>query len=120
VADRLRTAFEIHVVSFLVGVQTLAARLAHGRGSVVAMASAAIDIVYPGSLANGTTKAALRRVIDQLAVELAPRVIGVNSIAPGAIATPMTERRWAEELSPNSTGRSFRWAGKVTRQQSVA
>jgi NAD(P)-dependent dehydrogenase (short-subunit alcohol dehydrogenase family) len=97
VADLLRAAFEVHVVSFVVGVQKLADRLVEGKGSVVAIVSAGMDIVYPATLAYGSTKAALRRTIDQLSVELGGRGIRINGIAPGAVATPMTEASWSDK-----------------------
>lgn len=96
-AAQLRAAFEIHVVSFVAGVQGLVERLVEGGGSVVATASAAMDVLYPATLAYGSSKAALRRAIDQLAVELAPRGIRVNGVAPGAIRTPMTQAAWSDE-----------------------
>ena len=96
-AAQLRFAFEVHVISFVVAVQALADRLEEGRGSVVAVASMAMDVITPATLAYGVTKAALRRAIDQLAVELGGRGIRVNGVAPGAIATPMTNEAWANE-----------------------
>jgi len=95
--EQLRLAFETHVVSFVIAVQGLADRLERAGGSVVAIVSAAMDVIYPATLAYGTTKAALRRAINQLAVELAERKIRVNGIAPGAIATPMTQAAWSSE-----------------------
>ena len=43
----------------------------------------------PGSFAYGTAKGAVVNVTRELAVELAPRGINVNAIAPGFIDTPM-------------------------------
>jgi NAD(P)-dependent dehydrogenase (short-subunit alcohol dehydrogenase family) len=95
-ADQMRRAYEIHTVSFVIAVQALLDQLIAGKGSVVAIASAAMNVIYPGTLAYGASKAALRRCIDQLAVELAPFGIRVNGVAPGAIATPMTAHRWQD------------------------
>ena len=53
-------------------------------------------VVYPGTLAYGASKAALRRSIAQLAVELGGVGIRVNGVAPGAIATPLTAPTWAD------------------------
>ncbi len=96
-AEQLRFAFEVHVVSFVAAVRALADQLEEGEGSIVAVASMAMDVITPATLAYGVTKAALRRAIDQLAVELGGRGIRVNGVAPGAIATPMTNDAWSNE-----------------------
>lgn len=96
-AEQLRRAYEIHVVSFLIATQLLQDALTQGNGSIVAIVSAAMDMVYPGVLAYGASKAALRRAIEQLAVELGSRNIRVNGIAPGAVRTPMSAAAWADD-----------------------
>jgi 3-oxoacyl-[acyl-carrier protein] reductase len=95
-AERMRSAFELHVVAFVRAVRALARPLAAAKGSVVAVGSAAGEVVYPGTLAYGASKAALQRTVQQLAVELAPAGIRVNAVAPGAVATPMTAEYWAD------------------------
>jgi glucose 1-dehydrogenase len=96
VAQQLRLAFELYVVAFVAGVQGLYDRLIGGLGAIIAVSSAAMDVVYPDTLAYGASKAALRRVIDQLAVELGPKGVRVNGVSPGAIDTPMTRRSWSD------------------------
>ncbi len=93
-ASAIDLAFKIHYTAFVLGVQALLDRFAKGGASIVAITSAAMDIVYPGTLAYGPSKAALDRAIRQLAVELGPRKIRVNGIAPGSIATDMTKHMW--------------------------
>ena len=44
-----------------------------------------------------STKAALRSLTETLAVELGPRGIRVNAVAPGLIRTPLTSRAQADE-----------------------
>jgi 3-oxoacyl-[acyl-carrier protein] reductase len=86
-------AMKVHFVAFVLATQELLPRFSD-KASIVAITSAAMDMVYPGTLAYGASKAALDRAIRQLAVELGPRGIRVNGIAPGSIATPMTRHMW--------------------------
>jgi NAD(P)-dependent dehydrogenase (short-subunit alcohol dehydrogenase family) len=73
--------------------QGLADRMPPG-GSVIGIAS--IEAITVLSMSGATssiyasTKAALRSLTETLAVELGPRGIRVNAVAPGLIRTPMT------------------------------
>ncbi|MYW67222.1 SDR family oxidoreductase [Streptomyces sp. SID8379] len=62
------------------------------RGSIVTMASGAIDTGGPGLLCYGVTKAAVVQLTKTLATEVGPHGIRVNAVAPGWIRTPMTTR----------------------------
>jgi NAD(P)-dependent dehydrogenase (short-subunit alcohol dehydrogenase family) len=93
--EAMRSAFELHAVSLVVAIQALRDRLG-SWSSIVAITSPASEIVYPGSLAYGASKAALQRVVEQLAVELAPVGVRVNAVAPGSIDTPMTKHLWTD------------------------
>jgi NAD(P)-dependent dehydrogenase (short-subunit alcohol dehydrogenase family) len=67
--------------------------LAHRtRGSIVTMASGAVDTGAPGLLCYGTAKAAVVQLTKTLATEAGPHGIRVNAVAPGWIRTPMTDR----------------------------
>ena len=92
----LRLAYEVHVVAFIRATQALLDKLVAGSGSVVAVTSAAMEVVYPGTLAYGASKAALGRAVAQLAVELGGLGVRVNAVSPGAVATPMSQDMWAD------------------------
>ncbi|WP_221358402.1 SDR family NAD(P)-dependent oxidoreductase [Streptomyces beigongshangae] len=62
------------------------------RGSIVTMASGAVDTGGPGLLCYGAAKAAVVQLTKTLATEMGPHGIRVNAVAPGWIRTPMTER----------------------------
>jgi NAD(P)-dependent dehydrogenase (short-subunit alcohol dehydrogenase family) len=59
--------------------------------SVTFVSSIAGQVAFPNSAAYCATKGAIEQLTKALAVELAPRGIRVNSIAPGNIRTPMNE-----------------------------
>ncbi|MFB7281221.1 SDR family NAD(P)-dependent oxidoreductase [Streptomyces hydrogenans] len=62
------------------------------RGSIVTMASGAMDTASPGLLCYSVAKAAVVQLTKTLAVEAGPHGIRVNAVAPGWIRTPMTDR----------------------------
>ncbi|MCL7496929.1 SDR family oxidoreductase [Streptomyces sp. MCA2] len=66
------------------------------RGSVVNMASGAIDTGAPGLLCYGAAKAAVVQLTKTLATEVGGHGIRVNAVAPGWVRTAMTERHTAE------------------------
>jgi NAD(P)-dependent dehydrogenase (short-subunit alcohol dehydrogenase family) len=96
-AANLDLSTRIHAGSFVAACQGLAPRLAEAGGCAVAVTSIADELVSPTSLAYGASKAALRRIVIQLAYELGPRGVRVNAVAPGAVRTPMTQAVWADE-----------------------
>ncbi|NUP21405.1 MAG: SDR family oxidoreductase, partial [Streptomyces sp.] len=62
------------------------------RGSIITMASGAVDTGGPGLLCYGVAKAAVVQLTKTLATEMGPHGIRVNAVAPGWIRTPMTDR----------------------------
>lgn len=69
-------------------------------GSIVNLASGAIDIPTPGLITYAAAKVAVAQLSRTLAMELAPFQVRVNAIAPGWIDTPMNERH---ALRPDGT-----------------
>ncbi|WP_318207944.1 SDR family oxidoreductase [Streptomyces sp. SJL17-1] len=61
-------------------------------GSIVTMASGAMDTASPGLLCYSVTKAAVVQLTKTLATEAGRHGIRVNAVAPGWIRTPMTDR----------------------------
>ncbi|MFE9497318.1 SDR family NAD(P)-dependent oxidoreductase [Streptomyces collinus] len=67
--------------------------LAHDTpGSIVTMASGAVDTGGPGLLCYGAAKAAVVQLTKTLATEVGRHGIRVNAVAPGWVRTPMTAR----------------------------
>ncbi|MET9660218.1 SDR family NAD(P)-dependent oxidoreductase [Streptomyces sp. NPDC006510] len=67
-----------------------------GPGSLITMASGAVDSAGPGLLCYSAAKAAVVQLTKTLATELGPHAIRVNAVAPGWIRTPMTARHEAD------------------------
>ncbi|MEC4015905.1 SDR family NAD(P)-dependent oxidoreductase [Streptomyces sp. H27-D2] len=68
------------------------AMIAQGAGgSIITMASGAIDTGAPGLLCYGAAKAAVVQLTKTLASEVGRHRIRVNAVAPGWIRTPMTD-----------------------------
>ncbi|MEW2569857.1 SDR family NAD(P)-dependent oxidoreductase [Streptomyces sp. NPDC047070] len=65
-------------------------------GSIITMASGAVDTGGPGLLCYGAAKAAVVQLTKTLATEMGPHGIRVNAVAPGWIRTPMTDRHDGE------------------------
>jgi NAD(P)-dependent dehydrogenase (short-subunit alcohol dehydrogenase family) len=96
--EAIRKSMALHVESFVQSVALLRGRLEHAGGSVVAISSLGAVLNYPNSLAYGSSKAALERIIFELAAELGPSGIRVNAVRPGAVRTPMTEAIWSDPV----------------------
>ena len=80
---------------------------AHRGGRIVTIASASGVLGNRGQVNYSASKAGLIGATRSLAVELARRNITVNSVAPGLIATEMTEDLPAEEISKQIPMRRF-------------
>lgn len=67
-----------------------------GRGSIVLISSQIGIIGHPRAAAYSASKAAINGLVRSLALELAPRGVRANAVAPGPIATPMTAEARAD------------------------
>jgi NAD(P)-dependent dehydrogenase (short-subunit alcohol dehydrogenase family) len=86
-------------------------------GRIVNVTSVHELVPLPESVAYVAAKHALGGVTKQLALELGPHGITVNSVAPGEIATPMTD---SEDVDPRSLDRPDVPAGRPGDAREVA
>jgi glucose 1-dehydrogenase len=78
--------------SFVVSQITARAMVKQGGGGrLIFMSSVHEDIPFPGYTSYCASKGAIRMMMRNVAIELAPYQITANNIAPGAIATPINQ-----------------------------
>jgi glucose 1-dehydrogenase len=63
-------------------------------GKIICMSSVHQEIPWAGHANYATSKGGIKLMMESLAQEVAPRRIRVNSIAPGAIRTPINTAAW--------------------------
>ncbi|MEU7719680.1 SDR family NAD(P)-dependent oxidoreductase [Streptomyces tibetensis] len=91
------------------------------RGSIVTMASGAVDTGGPGLLCYGAAKAAVVQLTKTFATELGRHGIRVNAVAPGWIRTPMTDRHdSASQAHTESVMARMSPLGRVGRPEDIA
>jgi len=83
------------------------------RGSIIGLSSMRSVAVEPGQGVYAATKAGLLQLLRTVAAELGPQGVRANTVAPGVVATPLTDQiravpEWAEAYAQkNAFGR---WA----------
>jgi enoyl-[acyl-carrier protein] reductase III len=79
---------DVNARAFLFASQRAAALMEkRGGGSMVAISSPGAQRVLPDYVAVGASKAALEALVRYLAVELSPKNIVINAVAPGMVLT---------------------------------
>ena len=63
-------------------------------GKIICMSSVHQEIPWAGHVNYATSKGGINMMMQSIAQELAPHKIRVNSIAPGAIKTPINKTAW--------------------------
>ncbi|MDN4641050.1 SDR family NAD(P)-dependent oxidoreductase [Agreia sp. PsM10] len=85
--DLYRLVFDINVLG-VINITAAGAKLLSDGGSIVNFASVDAFANSPGQLLYCASKAAVVMITKSTAIELAPRRIRVNAVAPGWIDTP--------------------------------
>ncbi|WP_327220909.1 SDR family NAD(P)-dependent oxidoreductase [Streptomyces cyaneofuscatus] len=89
-------------------------------GSLITMASGAVDSASAGLLCYSAAKAAVVQLTKTLATELGPHAIRVNAVAPGWIRTPMTDRHGPGQQRTEATMARISPLGRVGEPEDVA
>ncbi len=91
-AESIDAHFNINVRGYLLAAKE-AARLMTSGGSIINVASAISRMAYPGAVVYTATKGALDVMSRVLAMELGPKGIRVNVLAPGSTRTDMNSAK---------------------------
>jgi NAD(P)-dependent dehydrogenase (short-subunit alcohol dehydrogenase family) len=96
--DNWHTLINIHLNGTWRGMRfAIPHMIKNGGGSIVNMSSVQAIIGFQGWSGYAAAKGGIMALTQQAAIDYGPQNIRVNAIAPGAIMTPMNEKRLAEE-----------------------
>jgi glucose 1-dehydrogenase/3-oxoacyl-[acyl-carrier protein] reductase len=109
--------FELNVRGYFYCAQRALRHFPPGRGAIVNLSSIHGHGSFPGHVAYAATKGAVNALTRALAVELAPRGVRVNAVAPGVVEVPRYHRRPGYDRE--AYGRSIP-AGRVGLPEDVA
>lgn len=101
-ADQFEQQYSVNVRGPILHMRALSPLLAEGA-AVLVNTSVARELGMPGGVLYGSSKAALRNVVQVLAAELAPRV-RVNAVSPGPIGTDFFGRTGIPEEQVRQMG----------------
>ena len=93
---KIRKVFDVNVMGGFNVLHAFLPALRQTRGCVINIASGAAFIAQAGCIGYSGSKGAVKMLTQTMAVDLAPDGIRVNAIAPGVIATPMTDATRAD------------------------
>lgn len=111
-----RKLFEINTLGVNNGLK-YGPRYMNDGGAIVNTASLGATLMFPGSGPYSASKAAVISLTKMSALELAPRKIRVNAVAPSFIRTPMA----AKDIELfESMGRKSTAAGRIAEPEEVA
>ncbi|WP_457256471.1 SDR family NAD(P)-dependent oxidoreductase [Pedococcus sp. P5_B7] len=102
--EEVRLLFEVNTIATIAVLQESAKRMQHG-GSIINITSRLASIGVPTMSLYSATKGAIKALTTAAAVELAPRNIRVNAVAPGMTRTPLYDAWVNEQFDPAQTAR---------------
>ena len=99
---QVRSLLEVNLVAALAVLQESARRMTRG-GVIVNVSSRLASVGVPTMSVYSASKGALKALTTAAAVELAPRGIRVNAVAPGMTRTPLYETWLRAQPDPDRT-----------------
>ncbi len=88
-------------------------------GKLIFISSVHEDIPFPGYTSYCASKGAIRMLMRNLALELAPHKINANNIAPGAIAAPINQATLDDPEAKSKALEEIPW-GRFGQPEEVA
>lgn len=114
---------EIDVIltgAFLASQHALPAMIAAGGGSVVFIASQFAHVAAGKAVAYCAAKAGLVHLAKAMAVDHAADGVRVNSLSPGAVATPRLLQRWPDLEAANAGLGPAHLLGRIAQPDEIA
>ena len=99
--ENIRTTFNSNIIGMILLTKAVFPYLEQGN-SVINTTSAAAYQGHPELLDYSATKGAIVSFTRSLALQAKPKGIRVNAVAPGPVATPLTEKTFGEEKEDKS------------------
>ncbi|MFC3808819.1 SDR family oxidoreductase [Terrabacter sp. MAHUQ-38] len=115
----VRRVFEVNTIATIAVLQESAKRMQHG-GAIINITSRLASIGVPTMGIYSATKGAIKALTMSAAVELAPRNIRVNAVAPGMTRTPLYDAWLDDQADPEQTERDVVAAIPLGRLASCA
>ncbi|MCC2613695.1 SDR family oxidoreductase [Neorhizobium sp. Rsf11] len=106
--------------AFLASKHAIPAMIAGGAGSVVFVASQFAHVAVGKAVAYCAAKAGLVHLSKAMAVDHAADGIRVNSLSPGAVATPRLLQRWPSLEAADAGLGPAHLLGRIARPQEIA
>jgi 3-oxoacyl-[acyl-carrier protein] reductase len=114
--EDLDRVFAVNLKGVLFGCQAAArVMVEQGRGSIVNLASAAIDVPSATIAVYSMAKAAVAQLTRVLATEVAPSGVRVNAVAPGFVVTGITSRHFTNADGSIDEARRDGMLGRVRK-----
>jgi meso-butanediol dehydrogenase/(S,S)-butanediol dehydrogenase/diacetyl reductase len=115
----VRRVFEVNTIATIAVLQESAKRMEHG-GAIINITSRLASVGVPTMGIYSASKGAVKALTTAAAVELAPRNIRVNAVAPGMTRTPLYDAWLGEQADPEQTERDVVAAIPLGRLASCA
>jgi NAD(P)-dependent dehydrogenase (short-subunit alcohol dehydrogenase family) len=104
-ASAFRRTLEVNVVGTLLAIQTCLSGLRASRGAVVTFSGGGATSPLPRFDAYAASKAAVARLTENMAAELAETGVRINCVAPGFVATDIHKSTLA--AGPDLVGEDY-------------
>jgi NAD(P)-dependent dehydrogenase (short-subunit alcohol dehydrogenase family) len=104
----VRALFEVNVFAAIGMLQAAGRAMADRGGAIVNVTSRLASIGVPTMTLYSASKGAMLALTRAAAVELAPRRVRVNAVAPGMTRTPLYEAWLAQHDDPDALDRATR------------
>lgn len=100
--DKLMSVLEVNTVAPILLTQKLLKAKIIGKGASIVFTNSisGVEIASPGNVLYSTSKSAINGFVKNAALDLAPKIIRVNAVCPGMIATHILDNKsvTAEDL----------------------